>query len=92
MSQPVIHDAEGPGFKPVNAVAAVAPFFDQAGAPQQGEMLGNRGARNRKGLRDAAGRKAALAQPIEYGAARGIGERTENHLCCICNRTATHNA
>jgi len=92
MIQPNIHDAKWSGVEPVNAVAAVAAFFDEAGAPQQTEMLGNGGTGNRKGFGDAAGRKAASAQQIEYGAARGIGERTEHSLGRICNRMVTHNA
>ena len=55
-------------------------------------MLGNSGAGNRKGLGDAAGRKAAAAQQIEYRPARGIGERPENSLRKMCNRMVTHNA
>ena len=92
MIQPNIHHAKWPGVEPVNAVAAVAAFFDEAGAPQQSEMLRNGGARNRKSFGDAAGGKAASAQQIEYGAARGIGERTENSLARMCNRMVTHNA
>lgn len=92
MIEPGIHDAKRPGVEPVNAVAPVAAFFDEAGAPQQAEMLGNGGTGNRKGLGDAAGGKAASAQQIEYRPARGIGERTENRLRKMCNRLVTHNA
>ena len=92
MTEPGIHDAKWPGVEPVNAVAAVAAFFDKAGTTQEAEMLGNGGAGNRKGLGDAAGGKAALAQQIEYGPARGIGERAENSLRKMCDRMFTHNA
>ena len=92
MTEPGIHDAKWPGVEPVNAVAAVAAFFDEAGAPQQTQMLGNGGTGNRKGLGDPSGRKAATAQQIEHGPARGIGERAENRLRKMCNRMVTHNA
>jgi len=92
MIQPGIHDAKWSGIEPVNAVAAVAAFFDEAGAPQQTQMLGDGGTGNRKGPGNAAGGKAAAAQEIEYGAARGIGESEENNPHRMCNRMVTHNA
>ena len=92
MIEPGIHHAKWPGVEPVDAVAAVAAFFDKAGAPQQTEMLRDGGTGNRKSLGDAAGGKAAAAQQIEYGAARGIGERAENSLGKMCNRMVTHHA
>ena len=92
MIEPAIHHAKWPGVEPVNAVAAVAAFFDEAGAPQQTEMLGDGGTGNRKGLGDAAGGKAAAAEQIEYGPARGIGECAENGLRKLCNRMVTHHA
>ena len=92
MIEPGIHDAKWPGVEAVNAVAAVAAFFDEAGAPQQAQMLGNGGTGNRKGLGDAAGGKVAPAQQIEYGTAGGIGERAENSLRKMGNRMVTHHA
>ena len=92
MIEPGIHDAKWPGVEAVNAVAAVAAFFDEAGAPQQAQMFGNGGTGNRKGRGDAAGGKAALAQQIEYGAARGIGKCPENNLHKMCNHMVTHHA
>lgn len=92
MIEPGIHHAKWTGVEPVNAVPAVAAFFDKAGAPQQAQMFGNGGTGNRKGRGDAAGGKAALAQQIEYGAARGIGQRPENNLRKMCNRMVTHYA
>jgi len=92
MIEPGIHHAKWPGVEPVDAVAAVAAFCDEAGAPKQTEMLGDGGTGNRKGLGDAAGGKAAVAEQIEYGPARGIGECAENSLRKMCNRMVTHNA
>ena len=92
MIQPVVHGAKWSGVEPVDAVAAVAAFFDEAGAAQQTQMLGNGGAGNRKGLGDAAGGKAAPAQQVEYGATRGIGKRAEDNPRRMCNRSVTHDA
>ena len=92
MIEPGIHHAKWAGVEPVNAVAAVAAFFDEAGAPQQAQMLGNGRAGNRKGLGDAPGGKAASAQQIEYRPACGIGKRPENNLREMCNRVVTHHA
>ena len=64
MIEPGIHDAEGRGVEPVDPVAAVTAFFDQARAPQQTEVLGDRGTRNGKGPGDTARWKGASAQQI----------------------------
>jgi len=56
-------------------------------------MLGNGGTGNGKRVGDAAGcQVTVLAEQVEDGAARGIGERNEDSLSGIRNRTVTHNA
>jgi len=92
MIQPVVHGAQRSGIELIDAMAAVAALFDKARAAQQAQMFGDGGAGNRKRLGDTASREIAPAEEIEDGAACGIGQRVENSLGRICNRTVTHNA
>jgi len=75
----------------VDAMAALAVLLDEMSTAQQAEMLGDGWTGNGKGLGDATGGLASLAQQVEHGTAGGVGQRAESSLDGICNRTVTHN-
>jgi len=78
--EPCVHGAERFGVELVNAVAAFTVLPHQVGAPEQAQVLGNGGARNRKSSGDFSGGLAAAPQQIQNGAPGGIGERLEGGL------------
>ena len=94
--QPGVDGAQRFRIELVNAVASFAMLADQVRAPQQAQVLGNRGTGHRKSPGNVSSRLATSPQHVEDGAARGIGERLESRLRVpdrrICNRTVPHNA
>jgi hypothetical protein len=90
--QPMSDLAERLRIETIKTMAAIALFANQAGLAQQAKVLGNRGTRNREGVRDCTGRLPAAAKKIKNGAARGIGKGAEDAIRRMSNRTVSHNA
>ena len=64
----------------VNAACTFGAIADETGQPQRLEVLRYRRTADRKAGREFADRCGCAAQPLEHGAARGIGKRRQ----CQC--------
>jgi hypothetical protein len=62
--EPGVDGAEWFGIQLVNPVAAFAVFADEMGTAKKSEMFRDGGSRDRKGIRELAGRLAAAAEQI----------------------------
>lgn len=92
VAEPRIDGLQRAGIQLVDAVPALSAFPDEAGAAQQAQVFGDGRPGNGKRLGDAAGGPASVAEEIEDGAARGIGQSAERAFVGVGNRTVTHNA
>jgi len=90
--EPGVYGAQRLGVELVNTVPALAVLPYQVSAPQQPQMLGDGGTRDRKGLSDFPSGLAPPAEEVENGAAGRIGQCLERRFGRICNRTVPHNA
>ena len=90
--QPGVNFFQRPGIEIVPAVPSFAPLLYQVRTPQQAQMPGNRGPRNREGAGDLTSGVAAAPKHIKDGAPGWVRQGVESSFPRICNLTATHNA
>ena len=94
--EPAVDGAQRFRIELVNPVASFAMLAHQVRAPQQAQVLGDRGTGYGEGSGNVSGGLAAAAKHVEDGTAGGIGEGLEGGFVVpgrrICNRTVPHNA